>query len=111
MDKIIVGATELVSIHGNGKLKRVRARIDTGASRSSVDKEFAKNLKTSKTNRKILIKSASGNSMRPLIKLEIELAGKKLSALFTVANRSHLKYPVLIGRNILKRGFLIDPSK
>jgi hypothetical protein len=28
-----------------------------------------------------------------------------------VADRSHLKYKILIGQNILKKGFIIDPQK
>ncbi len=30
---------------------------------------------------------------------------------FSIADRAHMKYKVLIGKNILKKGFLIDPSK
>ena len=34
-----------------------------------------------------------------------------IHAKFTIANRTQLSYPMLIGRNVLKKGFLIDPNK
>ena len=29
----------------------------------------------------------------------------------TVADRSHMKYKMLIGQNVLKKGFIIDPEE
>jgi hypothetical protein len=45
------------------------------------------------------------------VKGEIDFAGRKMRAYFTIADRVHMKYRVLVGLNILKRGFLVDPSK
>ena len=44
---------------------------------------------------------------------EIEMGSvdKEIKTDFTLADRSNMKYSVLIGQNILKQGFLIDPSK
>ena len=30
---------------------------------------------------------------------------------FTIADRTHMKYKILVGQNILKEGFLVDPMK
>jgi len=111
-EKTIVGLTEKVTIIGpKGKGKRVVARIDTGATKSSVDAKLAAELALGPIIKTKLIKSASGNKMRPVLKAEIKIAKKKLKEEFTVADRSHLRYKVLVGQNILKKGFLIDPTK
>ena len=39
------------------------------------------------------------------------LTNKEFKTDFTLADRSDMKYPVLIGQNILSKGFLIDPMK
>ncbi|MBW2977324.1 RimK/LysX family protein [Candidatus Woesearchaeota archaeon] len=110
--KIVVGLTENVTIIGpKGKRKRITSRIDTGATKSSVDAKLAAELSLGPIIKTKLIKSASGNKMRPVLKAEIKIAKKDLKEEFTVADRSHLRYKVLVGQNILKKGFLIDPSK
>lgn len=107
MEKKIVGLVEKIKING----KEVMARIDTGAEHSSIDEDLAKKLKLGPILRTILIKSASGQTRRPVVEAEINIKGKVLQSKFNIANRKHMKYKVLIGQNILKQGFLIDPSK
>lgn len=110
--KIIVGLTEKVKIKTKeGKKRTIKAKIDTGASKCSIDANLAKKLKLGPVIRKKIIKSAHGNRLRPIIKVTVELAGKKFKKEFTLADRRHLKTRVLIGVNILKKGFLVDPSK
>ena len=53
---------------------------------------------------------AHGGTIRPIMKVEFQLAGRKLKQEFTIADRSHMKFEVLIGQNALKKGFLIDPN-
>jgi hypothetical protein len=56
------------------------------------------------------VKSAQGVSMRPVIKAQIIIKGEKLEGEFTLAKRTHMTYPMLIGQNILKKGkFMVDP--
>ena len=110
--KMIIGLSERVTIIGpTKKKKRVIARIDTGATKSSVDAKLAAELALGPIIKTKLVKSASGNKMRPVLKANIKIAKKELNEEFTVADRSHLKYRVLVGQNILKKGFLIDPTK
>ena len=45
-----------------------------------------------------------------MLDLTIALAGKKITTLGNIADRSHMKYKALVGRTALK-GFMIDPSK
>ncbi len=107
----IVGAKEHVTLLCNGKQRTVVARIDTGATKSSVDKQLAKELGLGPVLRYKIIRSATGTTKRPIILARIRIAGRTFKAYFTLADRKHMKYSVLIGRNILKRGFLIDPNK
>ena len=108
--RIVIGLTEPVVIYGKEGKKTIMAKIDTGASKSSVDINLASQLRLGPIVRSKLVKSASGNKVRPVIESEIELAGKKAKEEFTLADRWHMKYRVLIGQNILKHGYLIDPS-
>lgn len=57
-----------------------------------------------------LVKSSNGFSVRPTIKVKIELGEETKEVLFTIADRSSLNYATIIGRRDLK-GFLIDPTK
>jgi len=106
-NKIIIGYLEKIKING----REVVALIDTGATRSSVDIDLASELKLGPIVKKSIIKSSHGKSVRPVVKAKIEIGGKKINAFFNISARSHMSYGVLIGRNILKMGFLVDPSK
>lgn len=110
--KTVIGLIEKVTIKGRNTVKTVMAKIDTGATKNSIDSRLALELSLGPIVETKLVKSAHGNSVRPIIRAEIELAGKKMITRFSLADRTHLKYRVLIGQNGLKdRGFLIDPSK
>lgn len=109
--RTIVGLVEPVIITHDGQEEKVRARIDSGATNSSIDFALASKLRLGPVVANKLIKSANGARMRPVIEATVKIHGKELRARFTLADRSHMKYKVLIGQNILKRGFLIDPCK
>ncbi len=108
--KTAIGFTAKITVLGTKKEQEVMARIDTGAETSSLDMKLAADLNLGPILETRFIKSASGQSVRPLIKARMIIHEKEIEANFTLANRTHLKYPVLIGRNILKKGFLIDPD-
>ena len=109
--KTIIGLAEKVNIQHHGGRKNVIAKVDTGATKSSIDTNLAAELKLGPVIKSKLIKSAHGSKLRPIIEATIELAGKKIKSEFTLADRAHMKYRILIGQNILKDGFLIDPTK
>lgn len=56
------------------------------------------------------IYSASGFGMRPKIELSLVVDGVEIPARVTVVSRIHLEYPIIIGRNNLRK-FLVDVSK
>jgi hypothetical protein len=111
--KAIIGLVEEVLIKGKekGKKEKLLARIDTGATKSSIDSKLVYHLKLGPVISVKKINSAHGTSLRPIIETSIILKRRKIKSLFTVADRSHMKYKILIGRNVLRQGFLIDPSK
>lgn len=106
-NKTIIGYLEKIKIQG----KDVVALIDTGATRSSIDLELASELKLGPIIKKSTIVSSHGKSVRPVIKAKVEIGGKKINAFFNISARTHLSYKVLIGRNILRNRFLVDPTK
>ncbi|MAE42977.1 hypothetical protein CMO93_04345 [Candidatus Woesearchaeota archaeon] len=110
--KIVVGLTEKIKLIFNGGDKEeIVAKVDTGATKSSIDSRLASKLKLGPITRTKVVKSAQGNQLRPVIEAVILLAGKKMKSEFTLADRSHMRYKVLIGVNILENEFLVDPSK
>ncbi|MBI2138306.1 ATP-dependent zinc protease [Candidatus Woesearchaeota archaeon] len=110
--RTLIGLLEPVTIQGgDGKQRIIMAKIDTGASKSSLDENLTKQLGLGPVLKSRLIKSAHGSKFRPIIEVDIEIAKKALRAEFTIVDRSHMAYQVLIGQNILKHGFLIDPVK
>ncbi len=110
--RIVVGFVEDITIFGNSsKKKKVKARIDTGAVKSAIDARLAAELHLGPIIRRKLVISTHGRTLRPVMEAEVEICKQKIKAEFTVADRSHMKFKVLVGQNILKDGFLIDPLK
>ena len=109
-----LNSTETVTIHRI--LDNVEARIDTGAKLSSlhvddviVEGEVVKFKRNDITYtvglcKNVLIKNvALGTSFeRPCVRLDITINGQRYNGvLFTLNNRSNMKYEVLVGRNVL----------
>lgn len=111
-EKKILGLIEEIHIRNTQDVKEsVLAKIDTGADNSSIDLTLASQLSLGPITKTKNIVSSHGRSIRPVVHLKIEISGVEIEADFTLYNRNHMNYKVLIGKNILKKGFLIDPSK
>lgn len=110
-DKQIIGAVEKVTIKSTNSSKTVDARIDTGARLSSIDTQLVADLGLGPVIRAKKVKSAHGKTLRPIIKVQIMMAGRTFNEEFTFIDRGHMKYPVLIGRNIIEQGFIVDVNK
>jgi len=109
--KRVVGLIEEIDVIGPKKKKKVIAKIDTGATKSSVDTRLAAELGLGPVTQTKMVRSAYGSRLRPIVEAKIRLAGKILKTKLTIADRSHMKYQMLVGQNALDNGFLIDPSK
>lgn len=128
MDRI--GIIETVSI---GRYKDISAKIDTGADASAiwasdihVNKEgvlrftlfgdgspYYTGRVLSRTDFGIArVKSSNGaTQLRYRTHLTVEVGGRKIRALFYLADRSTQKFPVIIGRRTIAGRFLVDVSK
>jgi hypothetical protein len=132
-DKMLIGRIEKVRLTPPGQI--FHARIDTGATTSSLD---ARNIETFERdgNRwikfqiqdpgqetfyevekpvvrhvRIIQASTEETTRRPVIELQFQVGGTKRIEEFTLENRSHLDYQVLIGRNILRDLMVVDVAK
>ncbi len=58
------------------------------------------------------IKSSFGESeLRFIIRTKIKIGKRTLRGIVSLTDRANMKYPVLIGRRLLKNRFLVDVSK
>lgn len=96
-----------------GEKVKVKAKLDTGAWRTSIDEQLAKDLGLLNPENILLekyFKSALGKEKRPLISLVFWLKGRKIKTIVNIADRSKLRRPITIGRRDL-RNFLIETEK
>ncbi len=58
------------------------------------------------------VRSSNGQlQYRYLIKTSVIIFGKKYKTEFTLTDRGKMKYPILIGRKLLNKNFVVDVSK
>lgn len=98
-----------VTFYRNGEPITVKAKMDTGAYRTSIDRKFAELLGLTVLSEKVFVKSASGESFRPTAKASFMLGGKKINTVVSIVDRSNLKYPVIVGHRDMS-DFLIKPA-
>ena len=121
-EKISIGLVEdVILLPWKVKLP---ARIDTGAALSSLDArdiKIEKNMVSFKLPPKYKslqlslpivdqksIRSAEARERRPVVEIDLCIGPKVFRAKVTLNDRSQVKYPFLIGRNILKENFVVD---
>lgn len=125
-----IGSSVFISVDDYHK---VPAKIDTGADSSAI---WATNLNMTKDNvleftlfgksspfydGKVIrrtdysvavVRSAMGQQqIRYRVHLPIVIGGKKINALFNLANRSRNNFPVLIGKRTIRGKFMVNVAK
>jgi len=134
-EKKIIGTLDKVDFP-EFELEEVACKIDTGAATSAIHchqvKEVERNgeqflsfrlldpAHASYNHKQFLVKDFSLRKIRSsngqleeryVIKAIVIIFGKRIKADFTLADRVKMKYPVLLGKKLLKNRFLVDVSK
>lgn len=129
-----IGWVENVCI-GDLEMK-LKAKLDTGASVSSVNADIIKVVKRgdksfvfyrivdgdlksdvieAQLTRYTLIKpkmeDTADKIRRPVVMTEFRIGNHVIREEVNLANRDHFAYPLLIGRNVLRNNFAVDSSK
>jgi alpha-L-glutamate ligase-like protein len=87
-----------------GEKQSVKAKIDTGAFRTSIDENLAKQLGLLDPENvlwKVGYRSALGREERKVVGITFYLKGKKIKTSASVSDRSKLNRPMIIGRRDL----------
>lgn len=108
--KKILGTVEEVEILSPYFTYKTFAKIDTGSWRSSISSEIAKKLKIEESAIKVKVKSSLGEELRSIVPLGFRIKGERIDTEANLADRTQMKYEMIIGRKDLKK-FLVDPSK
>jgi len=120
-EKIQLGAVENIVLLPWGVT--LPARIDTGAAVSSLD---ARNLAIKGETAEftlpeeyggrhirlpivnwMTVRSAETKEKRPVVMVELCIGSRKIRTEVNLNDRSRVRYPLLIGRNTLKNGFIV----
>ena len=123
----VIGSTTLVDIDG---VKKVPAKIDTGADSSSVwaskinitadgalefvlfgpSSPFYTGNVMRRTDYEVaVVRSATGEEqIRYRTHLPLKLRGRRINALFNLSNRSRNNAPILIGKRTIRGKFIVD---
>ncbi|MGJ8581891.1 MAG: RimK/LysX family protein [Psychromonas sp.] len=134
LDKTVLGQAEWIYV--TKAKENFKARIDTGATTSSINavkiqaferdgKEWVKfNITHDKDGKekfieapvlryvKILQSSEPGEfDRRPVVELHVRIGGVAHKSEFTLTDRQHMDFPVLIGRSFIQDVILVDVSQ
>lgn len=126
----IIGNSALITLNG---IKKVPAKIDTGAESSSVwasditmdaekrlsfclfapGSEFytGERIETNDYKAMLVRNSTGQEKVRYRVRLPVRIGKRRINAGFTLADRSKNNFPILIGRRLLKNRFLVDVSQ
>ena len=124
-EKIVIGGIEEVVLLPWGV--RLPARIDTGAAKTSLDArelrvqgdmvEFKLPKKHGGFKLRLPIvgwrhiRTSEGLEPRPIVELEICLGSRRIQTEVNLADRSMVKYPLILGRNFLKENYIVDVKR
>ncbi|MFB6138569.1 MAG: ATP-grasp domain-containing protein [Halobacteriaceae archaeon] len=103
-ERQVVGFTEEVLVSGTTGTERVVAKSDTGASRTSIDTELAAEIGAGPIRAITTVRSgsASAGQSRPVVDVVVGVAGDRHTVAASLADRSHMNYPLLLGRDVLE---------
>jgi hypothetical protein len=127
----ILGRSDRIDLPGLG-LENIQTKIDTGAYTSSLHCEGAEivngalefvlldeehpeftgmKYRFTKFDQREIKNSFGEAELRYVIKTKVRIFDHVIRAEFSLSNRGNLKFPILLGRKILRNRFLIDVTK
>ncbi len=134
-NKRIIGRLESIDLPDFG-LNGITAKIDTGAYNGAIHTtnveekeidgkniiefslldedhpEFNDDIFQIDDFEKRLVKNSIGESeLRYVVSTKVILKGEEIKVSLGLSNRKNLKYPVLLGRKVIKKHFIVDVSK
>jgi hypothetical protein len=133
-EKIIIGRSDKIDLH-DFAIHNISAKLDTGAYTSSihcVDPKVSgvkkkilafgivdpgnaevsdKRFHTQEFSEKIIRNSFGHIEKRYVIKTHILIFNQRIETEFSLSDRSEMKHPVLLGRKLLRKKFIVDVSK
>ena len=123
--KTVIGAVEEVVLFPWGV--KLPTRIDTGASMTSLDvrdltirnkvaqfrlpEKYGNTLISLPVIRHCNVRSSSFRERRPVVEIELCVGSRRMRVQANLNNRSQLEYPLILGRNVLSQGFIVDSAQ
>jgi RimK family alpha-L-glutamate ligase len=103
-DSPTIGYVEEVVVSGTSGSDQIFAKSDTGATRTSIDTGLAAEIGAGPIKSMTRVKSGSvkSSTARPVVDLVIGIGGTQHTVTASVEDRSHMDYPLLLGRDILE---------
>jgi hypothetical protein len=133
--KILIGITDFISIP-EAEIEHLPCKIDTGADNSAIHCERARIKEIGgeeylvfklldkrhplysgkelviKDFKETRVKSSFGDyEIRYQVKLKFYLFNTEFTTVFNLSNRKNMKYPVLLGRKLMHKEFIVDVAK
>jgi hypothetical protein len=126
----IVGWREWVGLPGAG-IPWIKAKLDTGARSSALHAYEIEELAGDRVRFRVrpwqradedvvvecavhdrrVVRSSSGHTeQRIVVLLDVQLSGETITAEVTLSNRDQMGFRMLIGREALRQGFIVDPG-
>ena len=120
--RTVIGAVEEVVLFPWGV--KLPARIDTGAGMTSLDvrdlivknkvaqfrlpEKYGNTLISLPLIRHCNVRSGDSRRRRPVVEIELCVGSRRMRVHANFNDRSRLEYPLILGRNVLKNGFIVD---
>ena len=126
----IAGWREWVAIP-SADVPWIKAKIDTGANTSSLhafdiedagatvafwvrpwqeSEDDSRRIELPVHDRRVVRSSSGHEEERIVVLLRVELVGRDIEAEFTLTNRDSMGFRMLIGRQALRQGYVVDPA-
>jgi hypothetical protein len=109
----VLGLIETVRVTGKKGSRKIKALVDTGAEMTSLDIKIAEKIGAEKIVRTMKVKAPATKTVkrRPVVNVDVEIGGERFRTHTNLNDRSHMRYSMIIGRNILRKHFVVDVAK